>query len=176
MKKNLIVTTLAVAAVLSSASAFAADGQVNFTGEIIEQGCKVVNAPDNPLTVNLGKVAKTAFTGAGSTAAATRFTLQLTNCPETVKSASVKFDGTAENGDTSVLALTRVEGMATGVGIQLSDNTNTVLPLYTASREYTLKPGSDDNNLDFIARYIATSETVTPGPANSTASFTINYN
>lgn len=175
MKKNLI----AVAVLASSAfgiSAFAADGQVNFTGEIIDAGCTVVNTPANPLEVKLGKVARSAFTQAGDTAAPTGFTLQLTNCPATVSTASVKFDGTAVNGDNSVLALTQDAGVATGVGIQLSDASQTVLPLYTASTAYPLQSGSATNNLDFVARYVSTSNTVTAGPANSMASFTINYN
>ncbi|MGL5387211.1 MAG: fimbrial protein [Serratia sp. (in: enterobacteria)] len=175
MKKNLI----AVAVLASSAfaiSAFAADGQVNFTGEIIDAACQVVNSPSNPLDVVLGKVAKTAFTGTGSTAAATKFTLQLTNCPATVSTASVKFDGTSVNGDTTLLALTQESGVATGVGIQLADASNSVLPLYTASMAYPLQSGSVTNNLDFVARYIATAATVTAGPANSMASFTVNYN
>lgn len=175
MKNNLI----AVAVLASSAfgiSAFAADGQVNFTGEIIDTPCVAVNTPSNPLEVILGKVGKTAFTGAGSTAAATKFTLQLKDCPATVNTASVKFDGTSVNGDSSVLALTQDAGVATGVGIQLSDASQNVLPLYTASTAYPLQTGSVVNNLDFVARYIATSATVTAGPANSMASFTINYN
>lgn len=175
MKKNLI----AVAVLASSAftvAAFAADGQVNFTGLILENACEVVNTPSNPLQVNLGKVNKTAFTGTGSTAAATKFTLQLTNCPASVNTASVKFDGTSVNGDTSLLALTQETDVATGVGIQLSDASNTVLPLYTASLAYPLVSGTATNKLDFVARYISTADTVTAGPANSVASFTVNYN
>ncbi|HHQ6576282.1 TPA: fimbrial protein [Serratia fonticola] len=175
MKKNLI----AVAVLASSAfgiSAFAADGQVNFTGEIIDAGCTVVNTPANPLEVKLGKVARSAFTQAGDTAAATGFTLQLTNCPATVDTATVKFDGTSVNGDSSLLALTQDAGVATGVAIQLTDNTDAILPLATASKAYALQSGSAVNDLDFIARYISTSNTVTAGPANSMASFTINYN
>lgn len=175
MKKNLI----AIAVLASSAftvAAFAADGQVNFTGEIIDAACQVVNTPSNPLQVNLGKVAKTAFTGTGSTASATKFTLKLTDCPTTVNTATVKFDGTSVNGDTSLLALTQESGVATGVGIQLADASNAVLPLYTASMAYPLVSGTAINNLDFVARYIATAATVTAGPANSVASFTVNYN
>lgn len=176
MKKNLIAAAVLVSSAFG-VSAFAADGQVNFTGEIIDAACQVVNSPSNPLEVNLGKVAKTAFTGAGSKAAATKFTLKLTDCPATVSKAAVKFDGTSVIGDTSVLALTVESGVATGVGIQLSDDANTVLPLYTASKQYNLTTGTGAvNNLDFVARYIATSDTVTAGPANSMASFTVNYN
>lgn len=175
MKKSLINAAVATASILSAASAFAADGQINFKGEIIDSACTVVNSVSSPLDVTLGQIAKTAFTGAGSTAAATKFTLQLKDCPATVTKASVKFDGTAAAGDNSVLALTQGAGVATGVGIQLSDSSNAVLPLYTASAAYPLV-STGTNNLDFVARYIATAATVTPGPANSVASFTVNYN
>ncbi|MBF7978838.1 MULTISPECIES: fimbrial protein [Rahnella] len=175
MKKNLIAAAIAAVSILSASSAFAEDGQVNFKGEIIDSACTVVNSVSNPLDVTLGKVAKTAFTGAGSTAATTKFTLQLKDCPETVSSATVKFDGTAADGDNSVLALTDESGVATGVGIQLTDASNAVLPLFTASASYELS-STEDNDLDFVARYIATSDTVTAGPANSVASFTVNYN
>lgn len=175
MKKNLIAAAVATVSILSASSAFAADGQVNFTGEIIDAACTVVNSVSNPLEVNLGKVAKTAFTGSGSTAAATKFTLQLKDCPATVNTASVKFDGTSAAGDNSVLALTQESGVATGVGIQLSDASNAVLPLFTASAAYPLS-STQTNDLDFVARYIATAADVTAGPANSVASFTVNYN
>lgn len=175
MKINFIAAAIASVVVMSASSAFAADGQVNFTGEIIDSACTVVNSVSSPLDVTLGKVAKTAFSGAGSTAAATKFTLQLKDCPATVTSASVKFDGAAVEGDNSVLALTDESGVATGVGIQLSDASNAVLPLFTASQAYTLS-ADETNNLDFVARYVATSDTVTAGPANSVANFTVNYN
>ncbi|CAI1999561.1 fimbrial protein [Serratia fonticola] len=175
MKKNIIAATLAAAA-LTSVSAVAADGQVKFTGEIIDAACTVTNSPANPLSVVMGKVAKSAFAQSGDKAAATKFTLKLTDCPGTVSSATVKFDGTSVNGDNSILALTQDAGTATGVGIQLSDDSNTVLPLFTASKSYALQSGSVINNLDFVARYISTAASVTPGPANATANFSINYN
>lgn len=175
MKKNLIAAIIAGTTVLSMGSAFAAGGQVNFQGEIIDAGCDIVNTPSNPLTVTLGRVAKSEFSGTGSTAAATKFVLKLVNCPVTVSNAMVKFDGTNVTGDTSVLALTPQSGVATGVGIQLSDNDNTVLPLFTASKAYPLS-STADNNLEFIARYIATAATITAGPANSTANFSVTYN
>ena len=42
----------------------AADGQVNFTGNIVDAACKVTNDLSNPLNVVLGDVARTAFAGA----------------------------------------------------------------------------------------------------------------
>lgn len=160
-----------------SISAMAADGQVNFSGEIIDSACQVINTPSNPLQVTLGQVNRSAFSGAGSTAAATKFTLQLADCPVSATAAAVKFDGSSISGNNSVLALTQEPGVASGVGIQLSDDSNTVVPLYTASKRYNLNTGTGVvNNLDFVARYIATAASVTAGPANSMASFTVIYN
>jgi major type 1 subunit fimbrin (pilin) len=97
------------AAVGCSASTFAAtngEGQINFTGEIIDSACQVVNGLSNPLNVQLGKVSKTVFTGAGSTSTLTKFDIQLTNCPETVTSAAINFGGTPDANNNATLALT----------------------------------------------------------------------
>jgi len=175
MKKNLITLAFTAAAIISSASAFATGGQVNFQGEIIDTGCDVVNTPSSPLIVNLGSVAKSEFAASGDTSAATGFTLKLTNCPATVSTAKIKFDGTAFNGDNSVLKLTQDSGVATGVGIQISDVAD-VLPLFQDSTAYALQSGSVENELNFTARYISVSDTVTAGPANSSANFSVTYN
>lgn len=172
MKKTLIVAALVSGAL--SAAAFADDGKINFVGAITDDACTVTNNMSNPLTVTLGTVSSKAFTAAGSTAAPTKFTIALTDCPDTAKSAKVKFDGTSDSNVNTILALTQDVGVAKNVGIQLADNNNTVIPLYTASPSYTLTEG--DNNLDFVARYYATAANVTAGPANSTSNFTIIYN
>ncbi|MGL5387630.1 MAG: fimbrial protein [Serratia sp. (in: enterobacteria)] len=172
MKKNLIVAAL-VAGALSS-SAFAADGKINFVGAITDDACTVTNNMSNPLTVTLGTVASSAFTTGNLTAAPTKFTIALTNCPSSVSSAKVKFDGTADANDNTILQLTQETGVATNVGIQLMDKSQVIVPLFAASSAYALTTGT--NNLDFTARYLATSLPVTAGPANSTSNFTIVYN
>lgn len=174
-KKSLIVSIISILS-LFSARAISADGQVNFIGEITDQACDVVNNMSNPLNVTLGKVSRNAFTTLGATAAATRFTLQLTDCPETVSSASFTFDGVSANQDNNVLALTQSADVAKGVGVQLYDDTDSILPLHTISKSYPLASGEEVNNLDFIARYISTAATVEPGKANATATFTVIYN
>ncbi|MRS88949.1 fimbrial protein [Enterobacteriaceae bacterium RIT714] len=174
MKKTFIATAIAAVSVLSSASVLASDGTINFTGEVLDSACTVDIGANNTMEVSMGSVAKSAFTGKGSTASATKFNLKLTKCPTTVTSATVKFDGTAYAGDDSVLALTTETGVATGVGIQLSDSSNKVVTLFTPSSSMTLAEG--DNVLPFVARYIQQAAAVTAGPANSVAQFTVNYN
>lgn len=177
---NKVALGLFIAAVAGcSASAFAAtdgEGQINFTGEIIDSACQVVNGLSNPLNVQLGKVAKTVFTGAGSTSTATKFDIQLTDCPETVTSAAVNFGGTPDTDNNSTLAITPDGDAATGVAIQLLDAAERPVSLYTPSSQYPLTAGSTVNNLEFAARYIQTQAAVTAGPANSVSTFTVIYN
>ncbi|MFZ1873297.1 MAG: fimbrial protein [Chania sp.] len=174
MKKIFCVTTLVAASLGLSAGASAADGQVNFEGQLITEACQVVNNMSNPAEVPLGQVAASAFTKKGDTASPQKFILSLRNCPLSASAAQVSFDGNAVIGDNSALALTQVANMATGVAVQISD-TSAVLPLRTPSAAYPLT-AIVVNDLAFVARYVATSDTVTPGPANAVATFGITYN
>nr|WP_314265926.1 fimbrial protein [uncultured Moellerella sp.] len=174
MKKKLLASLIAATSIFVIGNALANDGTIDFTGEIIDNACELSSGSD-ALKVNLGKVSKTALPSAGSTAAATKFSIKLINCPATITSASVKFDAESYLGDDSVITLKNDPNVATGVGIQIMDDTNKVIPLFTESKAYSLKENVE-NNLDFRARYIAKSDTITTGPANGNATFTINYN
>lgn len=174
MKKIFCITTLVAASLGLSAGASAADGQVNFEGQLITEACQVVNNMSNPAEVPLGQVAASAFTKKGDTASPQKFILSLKNCPPSVSTAQVSFDGNSVTGDSNSLALTQVASMATGVAVQISD-TSAVLPLRTPSVAYQLTAGVD-NNLAFVARYVATADAVTPGPANAVATFGVTYN
>lgn len=90
------------------------NGTVHFTGEIIDSTCEVT-APTQTQTVDLGKVNKSAFSGAGSTASVQAFQIDLENCPDTYKKATARFDGT-EDGD-GYLKLNA--GGATGVAVAI---------------------------------------------------------
>lgn len=55
--------------------------------------------------VDLGKVNRTAFSGVDDVAAPTAFSIDLTQCPETFKSAAIRFDGNEDahgNGNTAI--------------------------------------------------------------------------
>lgn len=178
MKK--VVLGLFIAAMVGgSASVFAAtngEGQINFTGEIIDSACQVVNGLSSPLDVQLGKVSKTVFTGAGSTSTLTKFDIQLKNCPETVTSAAINFGGTPDADNNTTLAVTPDANAATGVAVQLLDSSDQPVSLYTPSQQYPLTSGSTVNDLEFGARYIQTQAAVTAGPANAVSTFTVIYN
>ncbi|MFA3778406.1 fimbrial protein [Yersinia sp. 1652 StPb PI] len=174
MKKNLMALALVASGILAS-SAYAADGTINFEGEITDSAC-IVDTNSENLTVSLGRVSAASFAGAGSYSSATQFQLVLKECPASATTAIIKFDGTSVAGDNSVLALTPGAGVATGVGIELSDASQRVVNLYTESAPYTLVTGAgSETNLDFTARYKSLDTTVGAGIANASAQFTVIY-
>ncbi|QLU99814.1 fimbrial protein [Escherichia marmotae] len=178
MKVKLAALALATTVGLS-ANAYADDGKIDFTGNIIEAGCTVDSTLTTPQTVKLGDVAKTAFNGAGTTAANTRFILALSNCPDALKSKAVvvKYDGTPDstNGDYLQLTGYGTAGVAKGVAIRLLNASGTALPLATSSEAKNIS-ATGDAKLTFFARYIATDAVVSAGTANSTVNFTLAYN
>lgn len=166
--------SLGAALLVVSASTLAYDGTVNFNGEITDNTCVVsLGENANSMIVPMGSVNASSFTGRGSIASTTLFVLTLTDCPSI--NARVKFDGSTYEGDQEVLALSPGAGVAGNIGIQLYDQNMTKVPLYTASSVYELKE-NEVNKLKFYASYIAMANTVSPGPANAVANFTMNYN
>lgn len=180
MKGKLAAVALFTTMGLAS-SVMAQDGQVNFTGKIIEAGCQVDSTVANPQTVKLGEVAKAAFAAAGDTAATTEFTLVLSGCPDELlgKPVSVKYDGTPDTTNNDYLQLTGygASDVASGVAIQLLNANGTALPLGSASTPVIINAdAAESTNLDFFARYVATAAAVSAGTADGSANFTLTYN
>ena len=172
MNRELLKGAVVLSSLLFGAQAYAANGNgiIHFTGEIIDSTCEVSTGTKDQ-TVDLGKVNKSTFTDVGSTASVQAFQIDLLNCPETYKKASARFDGT-EDGD-GYLKLTA--GGASGVAIAIYNRTdNSLLKLYNQSTPADITSGKA--TLPFMARYIATSKTVTAGLANADSEFTITYN
>lgn len=176
MKKNMIAMALSAAAILSISHAIAYDGTVKFVGQVLDTACTVDIGANNTMTVDMGSVYKTAFTNAGDEASTTKFTLRLINCPSSVMSARVKFDGVNHSGNTDLLALSADPGSASGVAIRLMTADRAPLGLNQINGYSYSLLDMVDNQLDFYAAYVATSVPVVPGVVNAVANFTVNYN
>lgn len=176
MKKNIIAAAIAATAALSMSNAFAAAGTVTFNGEILDAACTVDVGSQNQ-TVELGKYNKSEFTNTGDKTAATKFNIVLKDCPATVTSAVVRFDGTPDTTDSTLLAIdSSVAGAATGVAINLMTADKADLPLHGSNGYSYSLTDTADNTLDFYAQYQSTATSVTAGPANSVANFSVVYN
>ncbi|WP_139620801.1 fimbrial protein, partial [Klebsiella quasipneumoniae] len=144
MKKSLVLVALTATAALSMSHAFAAAGTVNFVGNILDTACEVDVASQNQ-QVNLGNFYKTEFPNSGAKAAAKDFNIVLKNCPTTVTSTKVRFDGTPDLTNPNLLAIdTSTSSAASGVAINLMTADKVDLPLHGEnSYNYTLSSTQD---------------------------------
>ncbi|MBI6547328.1 fimbrial protein [Xenorhabdus lircayensis] len=176
MKTKLIISSLFVSSVFMSA-AYAADGKIKFTGKITATTCKIDSNSANQ-TVNMGTISSSSFNGVNTVSAPTRFSIKLSECPTSIGRAQVKFDGQTDTTNRHLLALSKggKESAASGVAIALyEDDGNTLINMIENSRTRDLI-AQKSNTLNFIAKYIATAEAVTPGAGDAVANFTIIYN
>lgn len=125
------------------------------------------------ITVAMGDIKTSAFTGIGSNAGTKNFAIEL-NCVASAKVA-LKLDATGVPNTRGVMALSPSTSppAATGVGIQLLNGINPVtfgIPIVI-----TNSTPSGAYSIPLSARYYQTQSTITPGLANGTATFTITY-
>ncbi|WP_446471328.1 fimbrial protein [Xenorhabdus stockiae] len=174
MKTKLIISSLFISSVFMPL-AHADDGHVKFTGSVIADACKI-DSNSKSQTVTMGTVSAQTLLEGNRTAAATKFSIKLTGCPEAIKHAKVKFDGSTDPVNKNLLALDKLDKKsASGVAVGIyEDDGNTLIPMATHSKLRDIK--SNSTELDFIAKYVATMQEVQPGPANAVANFTIVYN
>ncbi|OTA21185.1 putative fimbrial subunit protein [Xenorhabdus beddingii] len=176
MKSKLLISSLFVSSFFA-ATANAADGTINFSGEVIQNACKVHGDSANQ-NVIMGVVSADAFKKVNDTAAPTRFQIKLVDCPEEMKqnNIAIKFDGPSDSDNRELLALTKIDNAASGVAIGIYEaDTQTRVSIAGDSENNLLHKGAGQE-LNFLAKYVATKEKVGPGSANAVTNFTVVYN
>lgn len=132
-------------------------------------GCTVNN---NNMSIEMGNVKKSEFSGIGSTPASTNTkNVNISLACTTGTKVSLQVDGNIQNAANGVLSISNISGAAAGVGIQILYNNaplalNSPLLIGTAATTMTIP---------LQARYYQTQSTITPGIANSFATFTMTY-
>ncbi|KQQ60795.1 hypothetical protein ASF66_13740 [Pseudomonas sp. Leaf129] len=177
MRTTLLASSFLAAAALAPL-AHAVDGTINFTGTILDAACTVDPGSANQ-TVPLGNVNKSAFVTAGDRASSAPFVITVNACNPAITRVAVRFDGPTAPGNPQLLALSAGGTPATGVGIGIYEAvTDTLVPPGTKSVGIAAPAAGSAANLEFTARYVSTVETaaITAGPANGTATFTLDYN
>jgi major type 1 subunit fimbrin (pilin) len=154
MKKTVLATMFAVAMV--PAFSYAADGKIDFTGEVTGQTCKINNGAPN-MTVALPKVSTTTLKDAGATAGNTVFTIKLTECSPASGSARAYFEpGPTVDLATGRLKLTNTDG-AKNVQIGLANTSGEEIKIGQSGS--TTNPwvsiGSGAADLPYLARYVS---------------------
>jgi len=178
MKKILLPLASAVLTLMAM-NAHATNGTVKFTGSIVKSTC-TVNSSDANKEVFIGKYPTNAFSKIGDVTASKAFTINLSNCDS--GTYTLRFDGPTVAGNPNLLAVSA----ATGVGIEILDNNEKVLPINQSSDSNTAwvdaksdsKDAANPNGtaaFNLKARYKSFNQSVTPGEANASTSFTIEY-
>jgi len=183
--------TLAPVMILASSVTFAADnydGQVNITGEVVAQTCKVTNS-NNIVNVSLPVVSANLFTAVGKTAATTPFTINLENCTysdegegkTTNRSVGVYFASTG-NIDLNSATLNNTStgsGAAQGVNVALLNGNSNKINLGSdeSSQDVIYAPITSGGQISmkFFAQYYSTATSITPGKITAIAPFNIIY-
>jgi len=142
---------------------------------VITPSC-TVDAGSQNVVVNFGSVSRGSFKGVGSTAGDRPFNIKL-NCQRGENAQNTILLNMQATADLSkspgVTQLTQGAGVATGVGIQILDKNSQPVVFGTAA---AVGPSADIQYVvPFTARYYQTAPNITTGPANGTATFTIEY-
>nr|WP_280109473.1 long polar fimbrial major subunit LpfA [Escherichia coli] len=125
--------------------------------------------------VVLGQVNKSVFTAMGDKSTATPFKIKLENCDiSTFKNVEISFNGVGDADNSKLVSVSTEPGAATGVGIGIYDNTNTLVDLNTGKSATVLKEGQ--TVLYFTANYVSTKDAVTTGYGNAEVDFNLTYN
>lgn len=164
----------------SEAGTQSTGGQVNFTGSITDTSCNIDTSTANQ-EVDLGKWASSYFNGPGTETTKTPFHIKVKDCPNSVKTVAVLFDGNHDATDQGLLAINSGEGAASGVAIQLLESDQTTpIEVGEVTHQYPVDQGHDDESgsadLIFYANYKATTDSVGVGEANAVANFNMIYN
>ncbi|CAI8982921.1 major type 1 subunit fimbrin (pilin) [Pseudomonas chlororaphis] len=189
------IVSMAIAGAVST-SALAADGTINFTGEIIAASCKIDGGAgtsvggekgNQNIDVSLGKISADSLgsTSSGSIVGGKGINLSLDcgNSADKLKTVKLQFDPNSGSGiDSKNLSLLKVTGGAEGVGIGIYDGSNKLLNL--AANETidgalsTTGTGADAKTtakLNLRAGYVKNGAEIKPGAANGTLPFTLTY-
>lgn len=173
MKKTVLASLVAVAMI--PAFSYAADGKIDFGGEIGGQTCKINNGNPN-MSVTLPKVSASSLATAGQTAGNTVFTVKLTECNPATGGARVFF----EAGPTVDLATGRLklDTSSTAKNVQISvantngDEIKIGQPNGATNPFISIASGSAD--LTYLARYYSQGN-AQAGTTKTNVMYTIEY-
>ncbi|MEH0833538.1 fimbrial protein [Pectobacterium cacticida] len=154
----------------------AADSTITISGYVRDNACAVAGESKD-FTVDLMKNAARQFHAIGATTPAVPFRIVLSPCGTSATAVKVGFIGVADSINSSLLKLDAGALTASGMGVQILDAQQAMLPLNAPASAIswtTLMPGQT-NTLNFYARLMATQIPVTAGQVNATATFTLEF-
>lgn len=154
-------------------SSLAAESTLTIDGRIVASGCNVDKVPE----IKIGSFSAKDFPTVGSTSAFKAMNISLSDCYSKLKNVQVKFSGTTDTTDPTLLAVTDTGSggtLATGIGVELLDNSMKILP-FNSTDPLVYELDGESNTLSFLMRYKSTKTLVTPGEASAVMFFDLIY-
>ncbi|MGR2679644.1 fimbrial protein [Chromobacterium haemolyticum] len=171
MKK--LVTVLAAGLSFYATGALAADGTITINGNIVANTCTINSTGGASFTVTLPTVGVSSLATAGQTAGSTPFSINLSNCPATLKNAVTHFEiGPTVDAATGNL---KNAGAATNVEVQLLNNTLQAINLANNTNSQIVPISSGTATLNYYAQYIATGGAAGAGAVNTSVQYSMTY-
>ncbi|WP_241573368.1 fimbrial protein [Rosenbergiella nectarea] len=155
----------------------AADSVITITGQVKDNMC-TVSVGSQDFTVDLQTYSTKNFPSVGSTSSAIPFSIVLQNCGSAASAVKINITGTTDTVNTSLLKNSTASGYASGIGVQILNNTGSVVQLNQSNSAITaikLTPNKT-NVISYYARMVSTATVVGAGTVSSTANFTLQYN
>lgn len=177
-KKTLLSTALVAGLgflAFAAAPAHAAStGTINFTGKVLADTCAISINGGPGTTVALPTVMTGAFTGIGSVAGTTSFTVGLSGCDTNTASAAMAFNGSNIDTTSGNLNNTTTSG-GSNVQIQLLNSADAVINANTQANAPTIAVSGGSGSTTMKAQYIATAASTSAGLVTSSVGFTLTY-
>ncbi|QLK61250.1 fimbrial protein [Enterobacteriaceae bacterium Kacie_13] len=171
-KKHSILTTLALAGMISAVSAQAADTTINITATVTAASCTTKAPASIPINFSLN-AADVAAAGANS-AWSSDATISLSGCPVTTTSIDAVFSGPAVAGDTDGYQMKDSASAAmTSGSIQLAKSDATLIT--SAKNTYTVNTEGNAAEFKVKARMHSITGNIMPGTYTSAVDVTFAY-
>jgi len=176
---------VALTPVMSFADTGVNSGNVKFEGLISSVSCKVqVDANEsgvNTGTVKFGNILPSVFNGVGTASEFKEFNINLTGsgCTDGSKAAvSFHKDGFIDTATGNLRLIDGGAGSASGVQIQIHNNGATPgkIDLSENNNQQVAEVVDNKAVLKFKASYVAVSDTIVEGRADSNINFDVTYN
>lgn len=149
-------------------------GNMRFQGQVIAESCRV-EAENQQLIVNMGKISSNRFHHIGEDINPVSFDIRLEECNLIgSKRLGITFRGVSDEKNQGVLSVGEEAGRATGLGIALFNKDGTQIRLNSLPETWI----SLDNGLrtlHFVAKYRSVARQVTGGTTNALAWFSFTY-
>ncbi len=173
--KKLIMSLTAASSLLACIGAQAADGTVNFTGQVTAQTCRIDGSSGaTTKTVTLPKVSTSALAKIGDPAGRTKFTFALSQCSEDT-GVSVRFEpGATVSAATGNLLNQTANG--SNAQIQILNSNFGVVNVSTNTGDQAVAIVDGNATLTYYAQYIAATAAGTAGLVTSSVQYSLAYN